>query len=515
MQTVTNSFTNRAAKSVRRLSAQLLMSFGKSYSSSIAFFKLDTSLLDGPDVLAPADSNVIQQWDKYSYTDYSNRIISFDWSRQDNLPSSVSLAMADLVLDNHDGFFTPGSGSAIDGLVLPRRPVRLLAGFGGEVISVFVGLTEKMPTLDQKAGTATFHCIDFLDSLFNRPLNQTVMMLDVRTDQALDALFQSVGLSPGQYVLDHGFNQIPIVYFESTTKLGDAIKKLMDAESGRLYMDELGIIRFKNRVNISNTSVYTFNGSNTIGKTNSDQAAIINVVEINVAPRQVQDKQPLWQLSDIKRIEVGASLPVWADLADPATSMDTPVIGETPNTSYFVFSQGTSTTDPAVTSGVVISSPTLFGKSYLVTVTNNNSFPIYIIKAEFWGTPAKVVNGVLVRVQDDASVAKYDEQPFSIDSEFVQSADAARSLALSILHQYANYGSTVNLDVKGTPALQLADAVTVNVGATNGLYNITKIDAGMTSDPKFLQTLRATQITQMNFFVLDTSLLDGPDVLAP
>lgn len=514
MQTVSAALAERATKSMRRVSWRLMMSFDKTLNPSLAFFALDTSQLDGTAVLAPPDSDVVQEWDKYLYTDYSDRVVSLEWSRQDDLPSAVSLAMADIVLDNHDGYFSRGSGSAVDGLVLPKRPLRILAGFGNEVIPQFVGLTEAMPTIDKGAGTASFHCIDFLSSIFNRPLNQTLLMLDVRTDEVLDALFQNVGLIPAQYVLDQGINQIPIVFFQNDIKLGDAVKQLMDAESGRLYMDELGIIRFRRRTSVSAVPVYTFDASNTIEKQESDQSNIINVVDATAQPRAVQDKQPVWQQADFKTIPSSSSIALWADLSDPTTFIDLPVVGVTPSASYIVVRDGPNDTDTEVTSDIVISSPFLFGLSYQVTVTNNNAFPVYVMASEFWGTPALVVDKVATREQDDDSVAKYDEQPYTINSDFIQSEDAARSLSLSILHQFADYASVINLNVKGTPALQMADALSVHIDSTAGLYNITGLACRIAS-PAFEQRVRATQLTTFAFFVLDTSILDGPEVLSP
>lgn len=515
MQSVTPTFQDRATRSVRRVSGRALISFDKSFDPGITFFTLDTSLLDGPDVLASGDSDVVQEWDKYAYIDYSDRLISMEWTRQDDLPSSVSLAMADIVLDNHDNFFTPGSGSAVDGNVLPRRPVRLLAGFGGETVSVFVGLTEKMPTIDKKAGTASFHCIDFLDSIFNRPLDETILMLDAYTNEVLDVLFQDVGLLPAQYVLAAGFNKIPFVFFQKGTKLGDAVRELMDAEAGRLFMDELGIIRFLNRATFSDDPVYTFNGSNTVEKTSSSQSDIINVVEVKAKPRAVQEIQPVWQLAEAKLIAAGESINIWADLADPTTTVATPVLGMEIGTSYIVVRQGSSESDPEVTSSIAISSPTLLGLSYKFTVTNNTLGPVYVTKAELWGTPAKVIDTINFRLQDDASVAAYDEQtPYTIESDFIQSNDAARSLALSIFHQYAEYGGTENIDVIGTPALQLEDALALDIDSTAGTFVATKL-AGAIRDSRFSQSIRATKITPLDFFILDTSILDGPDVLAP
>lgn len=514
MQTITPTLAQRVNGSMRRVSWQLKMAFDKTIDPTIVFFQLDTSELDSSAILAPGDSDVVQDWDKYVYRDYSDRVVSLEWSRQQTLPSAVSMAMADIVLDNHDGFFSTGSGSMVDGFVLPKRPLRLSAGFGGEVVPQFVGLTDGMPTLDKAAGTASFHCIDFLDSIFNRPLNQTVVMQNVTTDQVLDQLFQDVGLLPDQYELDVGYNSIPIVFFTNTTLLGDAVKQLMDAEFGRLFMDEIGIIRFKNRTSFSTTSVATFDTSNTVDKEASDLTNLINVVTVTANPREVQDKQLVWQQADVRPLDGGGgSIALWADLPDPATTMDEPVVGAVPNTSYITVRDGPDTTDTEVTSNISISDPFLFGLSYQVTITNSNAFPVYVMGSELWGTPALVVDQISTREQDDVSVDEFDEVPYQISTDFIQSEDAARSLSLSILHEFAAYGAVQNIGVKANPALQLSDPVALSLAPTTGVYNITGITSTIAS-PAFEQQLQVTQITTFDFFALDRSILDGPDVLA-
>lgn len=517
MQTVSPSFTAMAQGDVRRISWKLLMSFTKEFDPSVEFFTLDHSLLDGPDLLAPSGSDVIQEWDKYSYTDYSDRVVSLEWSNSTELPDSVSIAMADITLNNHDGFFTVGSGSAIDGFVLPRRPLRLYAGFNGQVVPVFVGLTEKLPQLDTRAGTATFHCVDFLDSLFNRPLDQSVMYVDQRTDEILGDLLERIGLLPGQFQLDEAANTIPFAYFDKGTKFGGAARELMEAELGRLYMDELGIIRFKNRYSFSSTPVYTFDNSNTVERERSKQDDIINVVEVRAKPRAVQAKQPIYQSAASIVIPAGGSADVWADFADPVTSVDEPDLGLAPNTSYYVANEEDDVDSTPVTSGLTTTSFDVFATSAKAVISNSNPIPVYLTAVELWGTPAKIIGGdtneIYVRVQDDASVAKYDEHVKTIDNDYIQSESEATSIGGFLLFRHSEYGTTYDLDVKGSPALQLDDMLTVDDGSTSGgfilLGQTNQIAAG-----RYRQSIKATHVKQLTFFTLDQSLLDGPDVLA-
>lgn len=517
MQTVSSTFQSWANADVRRISWKLMMSFDKVFDPDVAFFTLDQSLLDGPDLLTSLDSDVVQEWDKYDYTDYSNRLMGVEWSSQFEMPDSVSIAMADIVLDNHDGFFTTGSGSPIDGFIRPRRPLRLYAGFNGEVVPVFVGLTEKLPQLDAKAGAATFHCVDFLDSLFNRPLDQAVMFVDQRTDEILAALLEHIGLLPGQFVLDVAVNTIPFAFFDKGTKFGDAARKLMQAELGRLYMDELGTIRFKNRLHFSNTIASTFDNSNTNERTRSNQDDIVNVVEVRAKPRAVQTNQPIYQSAQTVEIPAGGSEDVWADFADPVTAVSEPALGTVANASYYIARLTDDPEGTLVTSGVTTTGFSIFATSAKATISNSNAFPIYLTEVELWGTPAKVIGGdgneIYVREQNADSVEKYDEHVKTIENDFIQSESEAVAIATMILFRHSEYGTTFELDVKGTPASQLDDAVAVYDGASSGTY-ILLGQENQIADGRYRQRLRVTYVKPLIFFVLDQSLLDGPDVLA-
>jgi len=187
MQTVTTTFDNRAKGFVRPLSWSLLMSFPRNFIDTIDFFTIESSLIGGTDIIK-GEGNVIQEWDKYEYSDYSGRIISVEWTRQEDFLSSMAMSTADLVLDNSDGYFTPNGGSVIEDFILPYRPIKLFAGFGGENVPVFIGLTEKMPEVDEKNKTVRFHCIDFIYSLYNRPLTGGVVLENARTDEVLGEL---------------------------------------------------------------------------------------------------------------------------------------------------------------------------------------------------------------------------------------------------------------------------------------------------------------------------------------
>lgn len=514
MQTTTSAFDDRAnTKDLRPISWAARVAFDKIFTDDVDFFTIGESEIGGADVIK-GEGDVVQEWDKYTYADYSDRIVSFEITKTEETPSSLSLAIADVVMENHDKFFNPDSGSAIDAYILPWRPWRLYAGFGRENLPLFVGLNDSMPTYDTSARTASFHCVDFLTTILNRQIDQAVILQDVFTDEVLDYVFQLVGLLPTQYVLDYGYNLIKFAYIESGTKLGDLVRQLMEAEMGRLYMDELGIIRFKNRQNYSDTPVMTFDRSNVIDYTPSTQTDIINTVNVTSDVREVQANQKYWELAQPVQINPGESVDVWANFQDPVTGVDTPVYVEPDATSLFSANTQEDGSGDVYTD-IDLDSHSRFATSYLMTFTNSGSQTAYLRVIELWATPAKVIKTIDITQSDATSVAKYDEQsPQPIQNNFIQDETTANSIALVMIEDYKEYGSIVTLQVRSNPALQIGDAIDVDLDGIEGTYVITKTYnryLGSKAD----QTLTARKVDIRHYFTIEVSDIQGTDEIAP
>lgn len=517
MQSVSSQFTDKAKGALRKLDWRLFMAFDKQFDDDIDFFTIEESLIEAGDFIKPDGSDVVQEWDKYQYQDFSNRVLSMEWSREVEPRSSLSLAIADITLNNYDDYFTPRSGSAIADDILPYRPLRMFAGFGNEAIPVFVGLTEKMPVVDEKNKTVSFHCIDFLYSLLNRPLDETVILTDVRTDEALAAVFEAAGLLSTQYEFEEGFNIIRFFYVEKGTKLVDVVRKLLEAEQGRLYMDEVGIIRFKNRQSYASDSVYRFDAyTNIVDAKKRTEDDIINVVIIKSKVREVQALQKYWELQSAVLVPAGGSVDIWADFEDPVTDCDDPEYITSATTSLFTVNTRDDGTGISSSANVTLSSSSLFAKSFKMTFANSGAEDLYITTLELFATPAKVVKEIYVREQDDVSVAKYDERVLEIENDFFQDEDEAVSKAKILLDDYAEYGDIQELDVKGSPALQLDDPVIVDLFNRIDDFRLSKITCKIMNKPaRFYQSLRVKKFTRRTYFTIEVSLIEGEDVIAP
>lgn len=512
MQTVTTAFNQRANKAMRKLTHRALMSFPRQYLPSVTFFTVGVSTIGGADIIK-GEGNVIAEWDKYQYDEYSYRIKSIEVTRQEEMVNSTTLAQADIVLENHDNYFSPSRGSTIQNLILPYRPVKLYGGFGDEAIPQFVGLTEKMPSIEEKAKTASFHCIDFMYSLFNRPLDQAVMYQNKRTDEILASLLVAFGISPTQYSFDTGYNIVTFAFFDKGQTFGEVVKELIEAEMGRFYMDEIGVIRFKNRQNYSSTPQWFFNETNILDIQTSKQDDIINVVTVTANVREVQALQKYWELTAATMIPAGGSVDVWADFNDPVTAVNAPLYVTAATDSLYTTNTASDGSGDQISAGIS-RSVTLFAKSYKMTFSNSNAFPVYLTSIELYATPALVTKQIYVRYADSASVAKYDERVLDITNDYINNEGDASSKAQIIIDDYSGYANTYILTVKGNPALQIGDAVNVSVWGSAAVYVITKIvnrwDSG-----RFSQQLTVRKKTFRKFFTIGVSTIGGTDVIAP
>lgn len=340
MQIVPAVFNTLAQGDVRPHSWGSLISFKKEYDDNLTFFTYNQSEYNGPDVYAPTEDNPVQAWDKYDYSDYTERIIDMSVTREFTFPYSIVSAIADFSLNNYDKYFTPNAGSPIDGFIIPKRPVRLLQGLGSTVLPQFVGLTQGMPEISERDGIASFTAMDFLTQIYDMPIRNTTALRNVRTDELLANIFTQFGLSPDQYDLAKGRNVIKFVFFEKDQlKAGDVIRPAMQAEGGSLWLDETGIIKFRPRLEQPETPAYTLDDDRIVSIDVVDEDQIINRMVINTDVREVQEWQTVYskKTSDSSLNVIGGlSSGIYkADLQDPLLEIIQPTFGLNSGVSWF------------------------------------------------------------------------------------------------------------------------------------------------------------------------------------
>jgi len=524
MQTVSSRFTQLTDGPMRPISFRVLMAFNKTYDAGIDFFTIGTSTIGGDDILK-GTSNTIQEWDKYVYEDYSDRVLSIEWEREAEPPTSaITLATASLILDNHDDLFTPSNtASPLYGSILPKRPIRINAGFGGETIPQFIGMTDGKPEINEKNKTAKFTCIDFLKFMMDQPLDEELMYIDMRTDEIIQALLEGAGVTTAQMDLDTGSVIIPFAYFAKGSKRGDALAEIAEAELGNISMSESGRATFQNRQNWSdNTSSWTFNKQNTLERKAASASEIINVVEVYSQARAVMAKQKLWESSGAIEIPANSSIDVFPDFRDdygalPVTTMDDPVYIGSASTSLYATNEFEDGSGAARNTDVSLTSSDLFSTSAKLTFENTADVSVFLTQLEIFATPAKVQNDIYVRVEDAASVGSrdgYEENVKEIKNNYIQDSTAATTIGRIITEDRGQDDDQYDLLVKAVPQLQISDVITWDEPDNTDDYFVTRISSTINTSG-FRQTIRTSKRTINIYFRIGISTIGGSDKIGP
>ncbi len=521
MQSVPLSFHQKSQAGIRKHKWSLLMSFDKSFDPARTFFTLDSSTLDGTDVLAPVGNNEIQFWDFYAYTPYTDRVMSMEWERESAAPYSVQSSSASVTLNNFDNYFSSHTNSPINNYLVPNRPMKILSGYhGAPLLQQFVGLTKGNIELDQTERVAKLNALDYLSEIFTIPLSQSIAMSNVRTDEVLAAIFTQFGIEAYQYSLTRGRNIIPFLFIPNGADITEYIRKIMEAEGGQLWIDEQGIIRFDQRLTLPTGPVFTFNESNISALSSTGDQQIINRVKLKSNIREVQGVQPIHygsgQLSNpvlSSQVVVPASGTVTYNisLSDPLEGYSEPTLGEIAGDSWFTVVTSTGDT---ISTDVSVTASTLTTNQLSLVFTNTNVIDAYIQSIQVYGEPAKIVDTLDYEAFDQESIDAYGDHLLSIDNDMFGSESNCESFAYTLLDAYAQFDGIIEISVKGNPALQLGDIIWVDTSKVAGQFKITKISNSI-STRGVPQVIRAERYTPRHWFVLDQSLLDSTEVLAP
>lgn len=499
---ITNELMRTASqKGLRRPHYRVRFAFGRILDPTIDYLTYDNSENYDSGLLYQFESgDVLQDWDQYIYREVSVKALSLNVERELLRPSSVALAYADIVLDNSDGQFS--SGGEWGDYMLPSRPVKIDMGFDNQLVPQFVGLTARRPEFDEKNKTVSFHAQDFLGLLLSRPVQETELLEDYRIDQILGVLFEAAGLLPSQYSFDQATVTVPFFYAEKGDSLFNVVQKLVDAEVGALFMDEFGMIRFTNRGNFTENKVFNFHSYwNIFDYTRRREDDLINKVQVSSSVRDLQPLQKYWESSGAIAVLAGESVDVWANFDSPVKDIDEPSIGGL----YSSFTCNTAEDGGgSASTNITVSSFTEFGSSAKITFTNSDSVTLWITSLSIYCKPALIINELYVENQDSDSVDEYGEHTLSIENDYFAKESDATSFATRILVEYSQPSLVAELDVLGTPQLQLNDVVDVSLFGKTDRQQIVRI-ANKIENNRFSQILRLKDYPDLAFFNYDNS----------
>lgn len=484
------------------------ISWSKKRRTDTNWFSLGVSSLNGSDLLATMDNNPSQVWDAYDFADLGDRLLKLKVSRSVEFPYAVQSSVADFELNNYDKKFDFKNGLQI----LPRRPVRFVAGVSAEKVPVFVGMTQGLPKYNET--TASWTALDFLSEIAESELPKSLKLQNARTDEVIGAILRQFGMESAQFNLKKGQNTIPFVKFDKGENAGGILKKLVQAENGSLWLDELGIVRFETRSgSVGKTPVQIFNDSNTVSLSLSRESGITNHVKIKSEVRAVQPRQIVFsQENSVSednehwRVKANNRLEVWLKLDDPVINLE-PMILNGEARSMFEAMSGKR----KVMTGLTVTGE-LLNDSYKVVFKNANNTAVDITKIELWGEPAKVIDTINYEAKVNESIAIFGDQVLNIeDNNFFGSYRNCDLFAMDILRKRSSYSAAVELVAKINPALQLGDIVSLSLPEKQGDYMIRSLELDLAQGT---MKLKLWEHNTMAPFILDKSVLDGKEVLS-
>ena len=163
-----------------------------------------------------------------------------------------------------------------------------------------------------------------------------------------------------------------------------------------------------------------------------------------------------------------------------------------------------------------------FGDSVKITFDNPSGLDIYVTSVALVGTSAQKKEFVGIEAYDAESIEDYGVNPdesegeiYNMESNFIQNEDFATTIATRVVELYAQPQNKIETSIFFAPQLEIGDQIKVVVGRF-GTKNtlLFGMDLSGDSEGSFKQKIYLEERPNITYFHLDSSKLNGPDVLA-
>lgn len=435
-----------------------------------------TSIAANAESASPTMAYMLEiAWNGVDYVDETARLIHAEYDHRFGLPEEAVAepgagvaSEASVVLDNLDGrYSTFQAGSPIYSEISDAKyylkPMRLYAGFSGEILRVFTGYLY-LPREPVPAGDATFMCRDRSATIIQRKAT-TFVYANLRTDEWLAVLCGLVGIASGDRIFDTGTQIIPYAWLDDEspwTEMVDAVA----AEGGYLYFDWAGKLRFEAGAHWASyaahtVSQYTITRSK-FGDFMPEQRPqeVYNEVIVEYAPRVVGPTQKLYSIDKPIVIAPSGTHHLVARLQWPATSIITPRTTSTDDTDYVVNLATGDRNDALLT--INPATENKYSQRYECDLVNNSAdHSIIISKFQVRGTP--LLGDPSTEVKETyASVVPYARTKTIRRNPYIQNRSQADLLASFLVFRYCNPRTVYRIrGVPGVPQFELGDRVTL------------------------------------------------------
>lgn len=482
MQSIVTPLEAVLTADTRLLQVSVRASWLKVEDLATVYAVVGSSLVNSSDLVQGA-SAVITNADLFSYMDESAYAMRIDYDRRIDEPrGGVSYAIANVLLDNIDGRFTPNKNATIGTAIEARRPFKMSLGFiadsAARMAQIIVGLTANRPKLSRSARTVDVDIFDYITFIDNATLAAAVYE-DMRSDEIIEAILVSLGFGASQYLLDTGLNTIPFAWFDKTKSAGRRIRDICEAEEATFYQDENGVLRFQNRNTYQNfpyqTIQRTIDPSDIITDDDDESTKIINRAIVVAKPRKIDAvAADVWTHGTVESIPGNSSITIWAAFYDDQSG-NTPLpikdITTPASTTDYTANAAADGSGADRTANLSID-VTNFVESAKLVLTNSHASTIYVTLLKLRGKAARVTQAIQAVVEDADSINKFEAQEYTITNDLIQDGTVANTIANNLVNKYKDPMRRRVIRIPGIPHLQLKDLIyVINPNAENLIPN--------------------------------------------
>lgn len=337
----------------------------------------------------------------------------------------VGVATVDIE-DANDTYHPRNSSSPLYGAVLPGRPMRVAAQYGGDEYRLFTGYLQRI--VPRGRHVVRMELQDRLGVLKENSVSIGVVE-NKYTGEVVSMYLDSAGVDADR-VIDTGNTIVQYAYIGG--RFGEVLADLCKAEYGRLYVDKQGVIRYEERSKRFKKTLPEWTIEPQMILDISPPTGwdwVRNKVEVTAAPVEFRSPGALWETLSRLAVEAGESVTLWADYRDPATLQ--PCGGESVSVTYDAnTAEDGGGADISADVDVAI---TAFGTRAKATVTNNSTEKAYV-HLSLVGTPV-IQQNVSYLARDADSEELYGQRELRIKSRALQQFYTARGMAKFILSQ--------------------------------------------------------------------------------
>ncbi len=433
----------------------------------------------------------------------------------------VQVSTAELRVTNTSKNFSPEFATGdYYGNLKPGRPIRIQASYGGSTYDVFYGyLTRIVPNPSKSQQDAYIHAVGQL-SRFQTKV--TTALLENKTEAEVIAAIIDAVERPAETIpnsLDTGEDSYSYSKFTGDNGL-DALSQITKSCCGRVYDKADGTIVFESRshraLSPHDASVYTLNDDHFSMTYAFGERELLNRFTTRAHRREALTLAEVWRNWDTPYIESGGTKTINALLAYPALTITTPAATTDYTANDLANGTGTDrTTDISI-------ALTEYAESIGVAVTNTGATGLYLTFVRLRGELLQDTDEGSSTINDTDSQTDYGIREDEFDSALLDDLSDAENRSRYLLARHKDPHAEITVTLKPDDDTKLAamlardisDRITViePQTAVNADFFIEKVRH--TFEPSFMETQWTLSAIGVQDFILDTSVLDGDDVLS-